>query len=257
MTYNFNFNLRRSVYMAQARSPKYPAISLPEAIEKIEKIHEAQQHTAEPREVVVQHMGYSGLSGTSATILSTLIKYGLLVEKTKGEWKVGERALSIMFGDTVEEKSKAILNAAIEPPLFADIYKKWGTSIPTDESLQNYLVKRQFSTKAIKNVIKSYKETFNFVIAKVPETILLELGDGNSETDVEIEKTPNKGIGEKPVSSLSKPTRLPSLESGINIGFLGSAIQMSGTVTKREDAQKAIDAITALMALLPEANTEK
>jgi len=228
--------------MARVRSPNYPALSLPDAIDRIKKVHTSQQHLPEPREVVAQHMGYGGLNGAALKSLSALIKYGLLVEETKGELKVSDRALSIIFSDTAEEKFNALLEAATEPALFSEIYDRWEGAIPSDESLKNYLVRRQFSTSAMDSVTKNYRETFELVARESVEYDS-DILDDESEQEQIMQQVQPKASAPIPVSSTTG--------TGYNIGFLGSSIQMGGVISSKSDAQKVIDAITALQALLP------
>ena len=69
--------------MSRVRSPGYPALSLSSAVDLIRKVHSVQQATPEPRDVVIKHMGYSGVSGRSLKAISALIKYGFLEKKGK------------------------------------------------------------------------------------------------------------------------------------------------------------------------------
>lgn len=94
--------------MARIRSPNYPAMSLPEAIERIRAIHQKEQHLEAPREVMAKHMGYNSINGASLKALSALLKYGLL-EKTQGDRRrVTELALKILHPREPHEKSVAI-----------------------------------------------------------------------------------------------------------------------------------------------------
>ena len=149
--------------MARVRSPNYPSLSLPDAIARIKQIHTSQGHLPEPREVVAKHMGYGSLNGSALKSLSSLIKYDLLEEETKGELKVSETALDILFSDGAAEKAKAISHAAKSPALFSEIFDRWQGSKPSDESLRSYLVRRQFALSAIDAVIKNFGETFDLV----------------------------------------------------------------------------------------------
>ena len=65
------------------RSPNYPAISLPKAVEQARKVYAANHlHKASP-EVVAKAIGYSSLNGGSLTAISALKKYGLIEDDNK------------------------------------------------------------------------------------------------------------------------------------------------------------------------------
>ena len=148
--------------MARVRSPNYPAVGLPEAIERIRNLHELQHQTPEEREVVAQHLGYGGLNGQSLKILSALIKFGLLEKTQNGCLRVSDRAINILYPEG-DDRSQAIREAAFAPDLFSDIRERWPDRAPTDESLRAYLIRRQFAQSAIDDVIENYRETIEFV----------------------------------------------------------------------------------------------
>src|SRR5438477_144269 len=106
------------------RSPNYPALSLPDAIEKAAALYRVQHTHAAPREVAVRGMGYNTLNGASATAISALHKYGLL-DRVGDEVKISDRALRILHPEPLEERSAAILEAAREPPLFGELAERF------------------------------------------------------------------------------------------------------------------------------------
>lgn len=144
------------------RSPNYPALSLPEAVEKIHMVYRAQHTHGAPREVVVKGMGYAGLNGASATAVSALAKYGLL-QREGDEWSVSERAMRIIAPHSPEEKAAAIREAAHEPQLFNEIADKFPDRMPSEDVLRNYLVRKGFAPGALSSVISAYKETSEMV----------------------------------------------------------------------------------------------
>jgi hypothetical protein len=144
------------------RSPNYPALSLPDAIEKVTALYRAQHTHAAPREVVAKGIGYNSLNGASASAISALLKYGLL-ERIGDEGKVSERALRILHPHSPEERGTAIREAALEPPLFAELNQRFPGRVPNDELLRNYLIRNGFAPSAVTSVITSYRETSEMV----------------------------------------------------------------------------------------------
>ena len=146
----------------RVRSPNYPALSLPEAVERAKSVYDKQHLHGAPREVVATSMGYNSLNGASATAISALIKYGLL-EGRADDIKLSERAKRILFSDHQQEKAEALRDAALEPALFHDLSDKFPGNVPSDDVLRNHLLRIGFAQSAVSAVIRSYRETLDFV----------------------------------------------------------------------------------------------
>lgn len=149
--------------MARIRSPNYPAISLPEAIERVRKIHAKEQHLAAPREVIAAHLGYGGLNGASNKAISAISKYGLLEDVNGDKVKVSPLAMSILFPGAPSEKTAAIKEAAFKPAIFSEIAGEWGGQQPSDANLRSWLIRRNFASDALDRVIQSYRDTIGLV----------------------------------------------------------------------------------------------
>src|SRR5437016_5983210 len=137
--------------MARIRSPNYPAMSLPEAIDRIGRIHQEEQHLEAPREVMAKHLGYNSINGSSLKALSALLKYGLMAKTEGDRRRVTDLALQILHPRDPAERSAAIRDAAFRPALFAEIAKEWN-GIPSDANLTAYLIRRNFARDAIPEV---------------------------------------------------------------------------------------------------------
>lgn len=150
--------------MARVRSPNYPALSLPDAIERIRAVYDKQQGTPEPREVVFEHMGYSGPSGRSMKAISALIKYGFLEDTKDGTLRVSNRAISILYPDPDEPNAKqeALMQAAREPSLFAKIFERWDGR-PSESSLEAFLIREGFNKNSVDSVSRAFYDTFDLV----------------------------------------------------------------------------------------------
>jgi len=146
----------------RVRSPNYPSLSLREAVEKIMLVYRALQQHPAPREVIAKSLGYNGLNGASATVISTLNKYGLLDGRGE-DLRVSERALSILHPHSDKERAAALRAAAMEPRLFADLAERFPGGITNDDLLKNYLLRNGFAINAVTSVIQAYRETSDFV----------------------------------------------------------------------------------------------
>lgn len=152
--------------MSRVRSPNYPAISLPAALERARLIHKGEGRNAVAREALAKVMGYGSLNGGSATILSALGKYGLIESVGDGEARISDITMRILFPDNPEEKRQAIEEAAFKPAIFAEIREKWPERAPSDEGLRSFLTRKSFTEDAVKQVIQFYRETIDMVPAK-------------------------------------------------------------------------------------------
>lgn len=146
----------------RTRSPNYPALSLPDAINRMTALYRAQHTHAAPREVVAKGMGFNTLNGASATAVSALHKYGLL-ERVGDELKVSELAMRILHPQSADERIAAIREAADGPPLFGELKDRFPGRMPSEELLRNYLVRKGFAPTAVSSVILAYRETLELV----------------------------------------------------------------------------------------------
>jgi hypothetical protein len=145
--------------MAGDRSPNYPIISLADAIGRVQVIYDKERQHAADKLVIAKDLGYGSLNGLSRSIISALVKFGLLTEE-QDQLKVSLDALDIVLHSAGQpERIAAIQRAAYLPPLFSELRATFDGSLPSDENLRAYLVKKGFNPNTVSNVIKSYRDT--------------------------------------------------------------------------------------------------
>lgn len=179
----------------RTRSPNYPAMSLPEAIQRAEMVYKNQHTYGAPRETVAKSMGYNSLNGASATAISALIKYGLL-EGRGEEIRISDRAMRILHPETPEEKSAAIKDAATSPTLFQELKERFPDRLPSEEVLRNHLIRSGFAPQAVSSVILAYRETIEFS----------ERAGGSSDSPLSIEPQLETRPSQAVPANLSAPT---------------------------------------------------
>lgn len=151
--------------MNKQRSPNYPQISLPDAIERIRTVYNAVHTARVPQDQVLSILGYNTRSGTSGGVLSGLRKYGLL-EGSGDALRVTHDAVTILERQADHPERIAALNrAAFAPALFSEIREHFNGRRPSDEDLRIYLVTRGFSRTATDGVIRTYRETMQLAVA--------------------------------------------------------------------------------------------
>src|SRR5208282_3865097 len=200
----------------RVRSPNYPAIGLPEAVQQIQKLFEKISQHAAPRNALATGMGYSGLHGASATAISALMKYGLL-DRDGEDYKLSDRAMKIIAPLSPGEKAEALRAAAKDPALFAELIDHFKGDVPNDDLMRSYLMRRGFATAAIPKVIQAFRETMDLVTRDGSLYHLSEQTDTKGE-DMEQnhELPPAKRTGEREFfsSPLSSQTRVRILVDG-------------------------------------------
>jgi len=149
----------------KARSPNYPQISLPKAIDLAAKLYDkAHTHKASAA-VVVGALGYTGLNGASLGVISALKKYGLIVAVGDSEFKISNDGLTILVDPKQStERASAIIRAAFRPALFAELRQEYGDKPPkSDDFLRAFLLKRGFVQSVVDTPIRTYRETMEVV----------------------------------------------------------------------------------------------
>lgn len=149
--------------MARVRSPAYPAHHIGEAIEYARKIHDADRQHPVPREVAAQHMGFSGITGTSDRALSSILHYGLVEKVVKGEIRVTDLALRIMHPDSDDERREALNESAFNPQLFQELRRRYPGRPPAAATLESYLTRGGFAAAAVGPASKAFLETCRFL----------------------------------------------------------------------------------------------
>lgn len=151
--------LRRATIccMPQMRSPNYPAVSLPDAVDLLAKLYQREKRSPVDPERAALAWGYSSLSGPPRSKLSALRKYGLVEDTTQGI-RISDRGLTILSPLSEEEKQAALRDAAVEPALFRELASFPGAS---DENLMARLVRIGFTEAGAKLAVASYRETMS------------------------------------------------------------------------------------------------
>lgn len=153
--------------MSKVRSPRYPSISLRDAVRLVEAIFNSEHTNTMTSEVAAQHLGYKGLNGASLKILSALKKYGLL-EGRADAIKVSRDAVTIIADkddEDSEERAEALWRVALSNDLFADIHDHY-ESLPSEANLKSFLMKRGFNADAAQKATHSYRDTIQFVTSE-------------------------------------------------------------------------------------------
>ncbi|QQN73524.1 hypothetical protein [Croceicoccus sp. YJ47] len=149
--------------MARLRSPNYPSIPLPQAIDLVDKIFKFDRTNVIDKQVAVEHMGYTSLNGRTLKLLGALSQYGLLDKVGKGNVRVSPTTVTILHGMDQGEKNRAIKEAASSPALFRRLRDDFDS--PSEATITSFLMREGFTDAAVDPVLKSYKDTIAFLEA--------------------------------------------------------------------------------------------
>jgi hypothetical protein len=188
------------------RSPNYPAIGLPEAVEAVKLLWSAEKKTPVDVATIATAWGYSSVSGRVRSKLGALRKYGLVEDSAAGT-RVSEIAMRILHGiDGTDDRILALREAALKPTLFRELYQSHiGAS---DQAIKSYLIlKKGFSDAGAKEAAKAFRETIEVSNLVDGEYTPQGKTSEDSEDDMQTE-TP------KELSYLDQDKWLPHLNMG-------------------------------------------
>lgn len=218
--------------MVRVRSPNYPAIGLPEAIDRLKQLFDKAQQRLISREQAVEAMGYEGLHGASFGTISALLKFGLLTNQN-GQVRVSKQGMAIIAPADDSEKRAAIEAAAFAFPLFKELHERFFGEVPSDDKLRSFLLRKKFSSSALEKVFRSYRETIEIVSDSAGEYSVPP-----PEEDVEADMAHQTSSVES-----VHPTRTPPIGAKgtpFRVALEGDAIEVSGRLTTPEQVEKLV-----------------
>lgn len=168
--------------MAKTHSPRYPATSLPDAIDLVDKVWKKEERTPLSPEPLAKAMGFEALSGTARGAASALKKYGLL-EKAGGGWRVSNRALQIIHKPKdSKDHTTALREAAMGVELIQSLMESHGRS--SEPTLISHLITDLGFTKAgARTFAKAFFETKSLLESAGLDKISPEDPGESSESD--------------------------------------------------------------------------
>lgn len=234
--------------MARVRSPNFPVISLPAAVERIEKIYAKEQTIPAARETIAEHLGYSGMNGASLKIVSALLKYGLLEETKDKQLRVSPLAMAIMHPANDQEKADALKQAGEGPVLFQRLNAQFEGRRPSDTNLRSWLLRNDFSTSAVDSVITAYSETMDLVggiedVYKAPEA---------KQEDAPQLQTRERSSPTMTAGTMASPPRYAPSSEPFSVELMRDRFRVVGELASKADAQKLIDILMMAVKLLPD-----
>lgn len=150
------------------RSPSYPGITLQDAIERAKQFHKKEGKYEALVPTALTHWGYSTKSSGGLVAVAALKAYGLMEDKGGGTDRkvfLTPVGLNIVMDErsVSPDRDRAIRDAALMPKVMADLWERYGTDLPSNDTLRHYLrVEREFTENAVNEVIKIYVANMEF-----------------------------------------------------------------------------------------------
>jgi hypothetical protein len=198
------------------RSPRYPAMSLKDAVAKVKAIYDADKTAGSPLKAALGHMGYTAQSGPANAAIAALRRFGL-VESRSGRVVPTARAIAILkLPETDQRRKTAIRDAVLAPSLYKTLLEQYkDTGLPSQASLEQELcLDERFNHNRIPGLVKDFLDSLKFA-GLVDETGVLltqrgdDEGDGDDSSgslgDAEVDSTHEKTKPERLASGFSSP----------------------------------------------------
>jgi hypothetical protein len=151
------------------RSPAYPYISLSKAVERADKVREANAARATMTPETFYKIWELGPQSSGARqTLAALNHFGLVEYLGRGEErkvKLTDLALKIVLDKRPDspKRQAALQRAALEPPIHRELFKKYGGLLPDKVVLESYLtVERGYNEQAASALVDEFKNTLAY-----------------------------------------------------------------------------------------------
>jgi len=146
--------------MDQQRSPRYPAVSLSDAITASRSLWAKEKRTALNGEVLAKAIGYKSNSGPARSLVGAMRQYGLL-EKHGTGLRLSDVAMQIIHSaEGSKDQASAIHAAALSPELFRDLDSTHSDA--SEDAIASFLIlKKGFSDGGARLAASAYKDTLS------------------------------------------------------------------------------------------------
>lgn len=219
------------------RSPSYPVFGLKEAIEKTKLIYDAEKRSATTPEVIASHLGYSQANGPGGRAVSALRQFGL-IEESNGKYRVSDWGYTLVHYDRESAEWKAAVTKAVkQPTLFKEVTEQYPDGLPSDGTLKNELLKKEFNPSVISDVIAVLRGSLS--LAEGVDVAYNEAMEQEQVPDSHSYVQSKAAVLNPSAGTARKPSQLATQVLAISIPRnLSVDIAVKGDELKREDLAK-------------------
>ena len=153
----------------RTRSPAYPAIALPQAMDLLGVIFRSFQSHPAPMEAVGEAVGMKAGGSSLNVRLAALKKYGLIDEL--GDTKSGGKSYRVsalgkdlaVLPQGSAEHAETLRKAALMPVIYESLWTRFGPELPADSLIRSYLVReRNFNAHQVDGAIADFRATIEY-----------------------------------------------------------------------------------------------
>lgn len=183
--------------MKTTRSPRFPFISLEQAIQYTRLLYKAFKVSEKPEPKTLVALGFSGASGKANKVLAALNSYKLIsVTKVRGrQFRVSPLGARIARMAKASRSLRDIRMAALSPPVFALLWQNRAGIV--EKQIENVLRKSHFTRKGAHRAAQIYLENIAFADLEDPK----------------FRASSNNQLSSIPIQSKSKSAKVPSIKS--------------------------------------------
>ena len=182
--------VREGVKISKGRSPAYPYIPLQKAVERVQKIADAGVgKNPYPPETFYKLWGFGAQSSGARQTMAALNHFGLVQYVGRGKDRkvmLSDLARRIVMDKVPNSaaRQKALREAALVPPIHADMWEQYRSLLPDDVVLTTYLtLERDYNDDAAKSLISEYRDTLTYAGLDKPGFQPVEQADDEVKSD--------------------------------------------------------------------------
>ena len=150
---------------SRTRSPNYPAVNLENAVERAKRLYEADGRAGAPRDAALRHIGFASAHGQAMTVLSALMKFGLIEDRGNRIVPTDLAVDIIEFPTGHERHDVAVREAALRPAIYRELVEQHAAvaRLPSDQSLKPELIAdKKFNPKVVEGFIDDFRRSLEF-----------------------------------------------------------------------------------------------
>lgn len=153
-----------AVTIVRKRSPRAPATSLQEAMDRVSKIYEKDGLHPANVNIVAQHLGYkSADNGAAKQALATLRYYGLVERISDGVLAVSKNFEEFKYAPSEIRRAEILQKWLESPPVFAELLNKFQSRLPSEASIKYELIQKGFSPAAADECLTAFIGSVQYV----------------------------------------------------------------------------------------------
>jgi hypothetical protein len=147
--------------MKKVRSPSYPTLSLPEALDRARTLYKKEHRAEIHPKMAVSYWGYVPSSSGGRLIRKALEAFGLL--EGNGMVRISDKAHRLLIDESGPERDRLLAETALLPPLHAKLWERYRASPPSPRELRLKLILDDgFNENAVDGFIQNYLKTLDF-----------------------------------------------------------------------------------------------